>query len=191
MVKAVEKKRVANTKAAALGGGRGCGWEEREKKTHLGAMAAGAEGAALQGRDPPQGEGERERGGCRFEICLVLSVWFEEEGEGKLRACLEWRLFIGILEKVDFYSLMTSCAVWNIGTHAANSREKDCVAHRTKEIKHPVRAVVSDRARKPEANLSCYVERERAYGGYVVVDRQEMKYNQEDKINQGRSCFDL
>jgi len=99
--------------------------------------------------------------------------------------------FLGILEEVDSYSLMMSCAVWNTGTHAANSRGKDCVAHRTKEIKHPVGAVVFGRARKSEANLRRYVERERAYGGYVVVDRQEMRYNQEDKIDQGRSCFDL
>jgi len=37
---------------------------------------------------------------------------------------------------------MTSFAVWNAGTHATDSRGKDCVAHRTKEIKHPVGAVV-------------------------------------------------
>jgi hypothetical protein len=62
----VEKKRVANTKAAALGGGRGSDWEERENKTHLGAMAAGAEGAGVAGEGPSPGrERERERGRAR------------------------------------------------------------------------------------------------------------------------------
>ena len=37
---------------------------------------------------------------------------------------------------------MTSFALWNAGTHAADSRGKDCVAHETKEIKHPVGAAV-------------------------------------------------
>ena len=69
------------------------------------------------------------------------------------RPRLEWRIFVGILEEVDSYSLMTAFAIWNTGTHAADSRGKDCVAHETKEIKHPVGAVVSGRARKPEANL--------------------------------------
>ena len=53
---------------------------------------------------------------------------------------MERRIFIGILEEVDSYSLMTSHAVWNAGTHAVHSRGKDSIAHKTKEIKHVLRA---------------------------------------------------
>ena len=56
------------------------------------------------------------------------------------RPRLEWRIFVGILEEVDSYSLMMSHAVWNAGTHAVHSRGKDCIAHKTKEIKHVLRA---------------------------------------------------
>jgi hypothetical protein len=71
MVKAVEKKRVTNTKAAALGGGRGSDWEGKEK-IHLGAMAAvrGSRGRRRGTLPTPQGEREGEEG--RFEICLVV-----------------------------------------------------------------------------------------------------------------------
>ena len=57
-----------------------------------------------------------------------------------LRPRLERRIFVGILEKVDSFSLMMSHAVWNAGTHAVHSRGNDCIAHKTKEIKHVLRA---------------------------------------------------
>lgn len=75
MVKAV----VANTKAAALGGGRGSDWEEREKKLTLLPWPREQRAPTLQGRDPP---GERERGE-QGRFVWWLSVWFEEEGDEK------------------------------------------------------------------------------------------------------------
>lgn len=89
MVKTVERKRVASTKAAALGGWRGSDWERKEK-THLGAMAAGAEGAGVAGKGPLQGERESEVD-LRLFWWLVFglrmkgqSVWFEDEGGEKV-----------------------------------------------------------------------------------------------------------
>ena len=63
MVKTVEKKGVANTKAAALGGGRGSDWEERENKNSPWCHCRGSRGRRrCRGGTLPR---ERERGRAR------------------------------------------------------------------------------------------------------------------------------
>jgi len=67
MVKTVEKKGVANTKAAALGGGRGSDWEEREKKNSPWCYGHGTRGRwrCRGGTLAREGEREIEREGGR------------------------------------------------------------------------------------------------------------------------------
>ena len=102
---------------------------------------------AIQAIGPTQPNGPYNvRIGSDFDSwspCDVGCLKFE------LSACLDPRIFTGISKEFHSFVLLTSYTVWNGGKQPAIPEERNRVLHKTREKKHPLRAVV---LRKSEAS---------------------------------------
>jgi len=85
---------------------------------------------------------------------------------------------------------MMSRAVWNAGTHAVHSRGKDCIVHKTKEIKHVLRAkgnFPTTLARSQRAHMlikACLVS-------VPPRHRASLDFKQKKSLDKERSTFRL
>jgi len=100
---------------------------------------------------------------------------------------LDWRIFTGISK--EFYSLvlLTSYTVWNGGKQPAVLEERNRLLHKTREKKHPLRAVVLRKSEASEEKRSTLLAI-KTEGDELEEERELAQRAEEEQANHGTTA---